>query len=316
MANLEGKWPTTDIVPSTTMPPTLALAWRPISRLSIMHSISAMDMMVNYLGGACQGNPNLPDLRPIPTLPDFHPFCSGLSKTTKTKTKSNNYHSNVVCTFYTWIKDFVTTAGVFAVGEVLDDRYHYTGGYTKVMDAVFNYPKWFNLIKAFLNPQADRGLLATSVNLTKQTFKNRAMSTVSFTENHDNARNPSGIFDPMPTKSIITWTFGGDGIPSLYYGQEASCSGGIDPTNREALWFTSYSTDVTYYKFITKLNQARKLALATTYLNSTSVWGTKAQAGNGNNSSTQDSGAFHSQAATSSVIVSVLACALAFLALA
>lgn len=260
-----------------------------------------MDIIVNHVA-ATTTPPSLTydQFQPFNAAADFHPFCFIQDYQNQTQVEQcwvgdanlaladiNTEDSNIVSTYNTWIKNLVTTynvdglrldtvkhvrqdfwpdflssAGVFAVGEVLDDRYNYTGAYTKVMDTVFNYPEWFNLIKAFLNPQADMGLLSTSVDLTKQNFKNGALSTVSFSENHDNARNPSGIFDPMLIKSIMTWTFGGDGIPTLYYGQEAGYSGGNDPMNREALWFTSYSTDVMYYKFITKLNQARKMALA------------------------------------------------------
>lgn len=60
------------------------------------------------------------------------------------------------------------------------------------------------------------------------------MSTVSFSENHDNPRLPSIISDPTLVKSCITWSFVNDGVPVLYYGQEASYNGGNDPMNREA----------------------------------------------------------------------------------
>lgn len=260
-----------------------------------------MDIIVNHVA-ATTTPPALTydQFQPWNAATDFHPFCFIQNYQNQTDVEQcsigdpnlalvdiNTEDSTIVSTYNTWIKnlvstynvdglrldtvkhvrqdfwpDFLKSAGVFAVGEVLDDRYNYTGSYTNVVDTVFNYPEWFNLVKSFLNPQGDMGLMANSVDLTKQNFKNGALSTVSFSENHDNARNPSGIFDPMLIKSIITWTFGGDGIPVLYYGQEAGYSGGNDPMNREALWFTSYSTDVMYYKFVTTLNKARKLALA------------------------------------------------------
>ncbi|KAG8908707.1 hypothetical protein FRC01_007277, partial [Tulasnella sp. 417] len=99
---------------------------------------------------------------------------------------------------------------VLAIGEALDYLYNYTGAYTNVIDTVFKYPEWFNLVKAFLNLQADMGLLVTSVNLTKQDFKNGAMSAVSFSEDHDNALHSSSIFDPTLIKSIIAWMSGGE----------------------------------------------------------------------------------------------------------
>ncbi|KAG8953368.1 hypothetical protein FRC03_011788 [Tulasnella sp. 419] len=87
--------------------------------------------------------------------------------------------------------EFVKAAGVFTLGEVLDTRFDYTGDYTNYMDAVFNYPEWYNVLDTFQNS-----------------------------------------------------------------------TGNIQhPANREALWFTSYSADVSLYKYITKLNAARKLAI-------------------------------------------------------
>ena len=78
-------------------------------------------------------------------------------------------------------------------------------------------------------------VLVQSFKDTQTYFKNGGLgTTVSFSENHDNARLPSMIPDPVLVKNIISWTFVGDGIPVLYYGQEASYSGGNDPMNREA----------------------------------------------------------------------------------
>jgi len=113
-----------------------------------------------------------------------------------------------------------------------------------------------------MNPQANMSALLQSFKDTQTYFKNGAFSTLSFSENHDNARLPSIISDPVLIKNIITWTFAGDGIPTWYYGQEASYSGGDDPYNREALWFTSYSTSVSLYSHAAALNEARRLAFA------------------------------------------------------
>ncbi|KAG8906015.1 hypothetical protein FRC01_008164, partial [Tulasnella sp. 417] len=106
--------------------------------------------------------------------------------------------------------DLLSRAGVLAVREALDYLYNYTGAYTNVIDTVFNYPEWFNLVKAFLSPQADMGLLVTSVDLTKQDLKNGAMPAVSFSEDHDNALHSSSIFDPTLIKSTIAWKSGGE----------------------------------------------------------------------------------------------------------
>ncbi|KAG8921420.1 hypothetical protein FRC02_000240 [Tulasnella sp. 418] len=158
--------------------------------------------------------------------------------------------------------EFVKAAGVFTLGEVLDTRFDYTGDYTNYMDAVFNYPEWYNVLDTFQNSTGNIQRAVDAVSQSAKSYKGGGLlSTSSFSENHDNARLPARIPDPILVKNIITWTFVGDGMPTLYYGQEASYAGAEDPANREALWFTSYSADVSLYKYITKLNAARKLAI-------------------------------------------------------
>jgi len=157
---------------------------------------------------------------------------------------------------------FLQSAGVFATAEILDGRANYTGDYTNYIDSVLNYPQFYILQQAFGYVGGNMSALVQNFKDTTEYFKNGAMSTVSFSENQDNPRLPSFIKDPVLIKNIITWTFGNDGVPVLYYGQEASYSGTDDPYNREALWFTSYSTEVSLYQYVTYLNKARKLALA------------------------------------------------------
>lgn len=53
-----------------------------------------------------------------------------------------------------------------------------------------------------------------------------------------------------------------DGIPIIYQGQEHQYAGGGTPNNREAVWFSGYSTTSELYKWITKLNQIRSRAIA------------------------------------------------------
>lgn len=49
------------------------------------------------------------------------------------------------------------------------------------------------------------------------------------------------------------------GIPFFYYGDEQYFSGGNDPQNRESLW-DAMNTDSDMYKYVAKINQARKAA--------------------------------------------------------
>ncbi|KAG8892335.1 hypothetical protein FRB99_002796, partial [Tulasnella sp. 403] len=260
-----------------------------------------VDIVVNHIA-ATATPPSLTytNYTPFDTQTDYHPFCwvknydnqteveqCSIGDTTVALVDLDTENQTVVNTYQTWIKnlvqtysidglrldtakhvrqsfwpDFLKSAGVFAVAEILDPRANYTGAYTNYIDTVFNYPQWWYLKYAFANVTGDIPSLVQNVKDTQSMYKNGAMSTVSFSENHDNARLPSEIGDPMDVKSIITWTFANDGIPCLYYGQEAGYSGGNDPMNREALWFTSYSTSVSLYKYINTLNAVRKLAIA------------------------------------------------------
>jgi len=151
--------------------------------------------------------------------------------------------------------------GLYSLGEVLDQYANYTGPYTNYVDAVFNYPQYYILTQTFANPQGSIANLVQSFKDTQTYFKNGAMSTGAFSENQDNPRLPNIIPDPVQIRNVITWTYGGDGVPITYYGQEAAYNGADDPFNREALWFTSYSTSVVNYNFITTLNAARRMAM-------------------------------------------------------
>ncbi|KAG8844231.1 hypothetical protein FRB96_003235 [Tulasnella sp. 330] len=151
--------------------------------------------------------------------------------------------------------------GLYSLGEVLDGFANYTGPYTNYVDAVFNYPQYYVLTSTFANPQGSMANLVQSFKDTQTYFKGGAMSTGAFSENQDNPRLPNFIADPTQIQNIIAWTYAGDGIPITYYGQEAGYTGGNDPDNREALWFTSYSNQVVNYKFITYLNMARRMAM-------------------------------------------------------
>lgn len=52
------------------------------------------------------------------------------------------------------------------------------------------------------------------------------------------------------------------GIPIVYQGQEQHYAGSGTPHNREAVWFSGYSTGSELYKWIAKLNKIRSHAIA------------------------------------------------------
>lgn len=83
----------------------------------------------------------------------------------------------------------------------------------------------------------------------------------TFLENHDNPRFPSLTGDLALAKNAIAFTILSDGIPIIYQGQEQHFSGGGDPSNREALWFSGYSTTSPLYRFVATINQIRNQAV-------------------------------------------------------
>jgi alpha-amylase len=87
----------------------------------------------------------------------------------------------------------------------------------------------------------------------------------SFSENHDQPRFASLNDDIAAASNVITYTMLADGIPIIYQGQEQhykALGDRSDPYNREALWLSNFNTDAQLYKLITKLNTARKIAIA------------------------------------------------------
>lgn len=83
----------------------------------------------------------------------------------------------------------------------------------------------------------------------------------TFLENHDNPRFPSLTGDLALAKNAIAFTILSDGIPIVYQGQEQHFSGNGDPSNREALWLSGYSTTSPLYRFIAAINQIRNQAI-------------------------------------------------------
>jgi alpha-amylase len=62
-------------------------------------------------------------------------------------------------------------------------------------------------------------------------------------------------------KNAIAYTMMADGIPIIYEGQEQHYAGGNDPSNREAIWLSGYSTTSTLYRHIASMNQIRNQAI-------------------------------------------------------
>ncbi|KAJ7053827.1 glycoside hydrolase family 13 protein [Mycena amicta] len=161
-------------------------------------------------------------------------------------------------------RDFGDSAGVFTLGEVLTDNATYAASYIGAVDAVLEYPTWYNLITAFGSKSGNLSALLDSQSLASlaTTTLNTSAVTASFLENHDQPRFPSITTDMALLMNAMVWPFVADGIPILYYGQEQGYQGGADPSNREALWLSGYATDKPLVAHVMALNAARKLAIA------------------------------------------------------
>jgi alpha-amylase len=70
-------------------------------------------------------------------------------------------------------------------------------------------------------------------------------------------------------KTVLAWTILADGMPMIYQGQEQGFSGDGDPSNREAMWTSSFDTESELYKFVKLLNTIRRHAITVNrdYLN-------------------------------------------------
>ncbi|KAH7884079.1 glycoside hydrolase family 13 protein [Phlebopus sp. FC_14] len=242
---------------------------------------------------------NTTDLYPFTDLSDFHPLCWITDYSNQTEVEQcwlgneempwadvDTENPDVVSTLNDWVNNvisdfsvdglrlstvkyvakdfwqsFTSQAGIFTIGEVFSNDANYTSAYTKVMDAVLDYPTWFELVPAFLSPQGNFSALTDAVQQTQKLYQSGAFMTGSFLENHDQPRFRSMTNDTALLANAMVWPFVHDGIPILYYGQEQGLAGGEPPSNQEALWQTRYDTEHPNYVMATSLNQARKAAI-------------------------------------------------------
>ncbi|KAI0365853.1 glycoside hydrolase family 13 protein [Pilatotrama ljubarskyi] len=258
-----------------------------------------VDVVVNHMAGTSDP-PNYSAFQPFSSQSNFHSECFVSNYDNQTEVEQcwlgdknvplvdlNTEDDNIVSTMNKWIStlvsdysvdgvridtvkhvrkdfwpDFAKSAGVFTIGEVLDNRTDYVAAYTQVLDSVLDYPTWFPLVAAFQTTSGNLSALAATVQQSQSSYKNGQFMTGSFLENHDQPRFPSLCQDNALIKNAITWPFVQDSVPILYYGQEQSYAGGSDPANREALWLSGYVEDKPLVTHVKTLNAARKAAIA------------------------------------------------------
>ncbi|KAL3425170.1 alpha amylase [Phlyctema vagabunda] len=164
---------------------------------------------------------------------------------------------------------FNSASGVFNLGELADGNVDYFCPYQDYMDGLLDYPSYYQATQFFSN------VTKTSENFVNQLL---ALNTTckdstllgTFSENHDQPRFASYTQDVTLAKNILTYTMLADGIPIIYQGQEQHYSGATDPYNREAVWFSRYSTQGELYDTVQNLNliRARAVNQSTEYLTS------------------------------------------------
>ncbi|KAF8735774.1 hypothetical protein AX14_001492 [Amanita brunnescens Koide BX004] len=157
---------------------------------------------------------------------------------------------------------FAQAAGVFTLGEVLSDSPDYVAPYAKLLDALLDYPVYFKLADAFAKPGGNITALIETAQETQKKYANGMFMVGSFLENHDQPRFPSRTKDLALIKNAMTWPFALDGLPIMYYGQEQGYEGGAEPSNREALWLTAYTTEKPFVAHTRAMNAARRVAVA------------------------------------------------------
>lgn len=151
---------------------------------------------------------------------------------------------------------FRSAAGIYSLGEVFNGDVYYTCSYQEQLDGLLNYPLYYPMIAAFQDTKANMTLLSLAMTAIQKACRDPTLLG-TFSENHDNPRFLSHVSDMHLNMNVIAFTLLAGGIPIIYQGQEQGFSGGKDPSNREALWTSSYSTQTTLYTFIASINQLR-----------------------------------------------------------
>ncbi|MDP8257787.1 MAG: alpha-amylase family glycosyl hydrolase [Candidatus Alcyoniella australis] len=81
---------------------------------------------------------------------------------------------------------------------------------------------------------------------------------INFIDNHDLPRFLYGFPNTSALHQALIYIFSMQGIPCVYYGTEQQFEGGNDPSNREDLWSSGYSTGGETFRVIRKLAQIRR----------------------------------------------------------
>ncbi|KAJ7479977.1 glycoside hydrolase family 13 protein [Mycena galericulata] len=159
---------------------------------------------------------------------------------------------NIPKPFWTRITN---AAGVYCQGEVWASDPEIIAPYQEHMDGLHNYPVKEVATTAFVSSSGNMSDLVRVAREMQSLC--RVESFGSFMENHDNPRLGSFTTDISRLRNLAAFNILADGIPIVYYGQEQVFTGANDPANREALWFSQYSTTNNLVPTFTALNSFR-----------------------------------------------------------
>lgn len=134
--------------------------------------------------------------------------------------------------------EFSEAAGVYNIGECSNSNHAYVGNYQNYLDALLNYPLFYQIKQQFGERQSMMKFRDHN-NEMAQTFRNEDLLGV-FVDNHDMARFLGLYRDERTLKAALTFVLSIRGIPITYYGSEHAFVGGNDPEDREVLWPAGY----------------------------------------------------------------------------
>ncbi|KAI0317669.1 glycoside hydrolase family 13 protein [Amylostereum chailletii] len=142
--------------------------------------------------------------------------------------------------------EWVQSAGVYTLGEVVYNDSETAAPWTEVVDAILDYPTYFKLSETFSGPVPGKFPdLVTMMERSQANYKHGLFQTGSFIENHDQPRVAGLTQDAALIRNAMTFSFIHDGIPI-------------------ALWFSAYEQEKPIVQHFRTLNAARKAAIAST----------------------------------------------------
>jgi len=130
--------------------------------------------------------------------------------------------------------EFGKAAGVFLIGEVWAPGTEYVATYQETIDSLLNFPL-YEILEATFRNGGSMTAISKYYDVAKTAWKDQTVLG-NFVDSHDLQRFLHHTPNMNIFKSWYAYVLSCVGIPSVYYGDEQSFTGGTDPANREPLW--------------------------------------------------------------------------------